>query len=401
MKSWKLRYLATVLVAFCCVSVSAQQLPGRVYDALGTTTPLTNGATFTSPWVDVQAYNSVVVAVTSSNSASFSVQFSPDGTNADSIVPRTYNPSKITPPERFTIGRRFVRVVLTNDSGTDMSTLRVQVLAGDKTVLNFPADGTLPQRAGSTPVRVDDYKIDIGASRREGATNWRKFGYNTDVDTAAAETVWSFGGRWSRLSTARTLQFVSTSAQDGAAGTGFRQILVTGVGPSYTYQTETVTLNGTSVVTTTSTWLGVNRITATSVGSAKVNAGNITATATVDATVQAYIPAGVGTSQQAIFTTPAGRLFLSDGVLINVRKLSGGGGAPRVTIFGYYHSTSANAVLQVFRLDIDTDVENTVVLVPPNPFTVGPRDSLEFVAETDTNNTVVNVNFWGTELQDP
>lgn len=56
---------------------------------------------------------------------------------------------------------------------------------------------------------------------------------------------------------------------------------------------------------------------------------------------------------------------------------------------------------RVFRHDKDTDVENTVTIRPSNPFVVAPGDSLEFVINSNTDNTVANVNFWGTELQNP
>jgi len=282
-----------------------------------------------------------------------------------------------------------------------MTDLSIQVMAGDKTVLNFPMDGVLPQRADANPVRVDSYKIDVGAGRREGAVNWRKWGYNTDVDTGAEETVWAAGGLLVPLTTPRTLQLVSTSTEDAAAGTGLRQAQIIGVGAGRVYQTETITLNGTGTATTVSTWLGVNRISPLEVGSAQANVGDITVTATTDATTQAFIPAGLGVTQQAFFFVPVDRVFLSDGLLINILKIAGGG-SPRTSIFAYYHDTSIGAVLRVFRQDEDTAVENTPpLLLPPNPFQVEGGDILEFRASTDTNNTIVNVNFWGTELENP
>lgn len=59
MRNWKLKLTTLVFCAFC-VTAQADQPPGRVYEALGTSTALDNGGVFTSPWVDVQAYNSVV-----------------------------------------------------------------------------------------------------------------------------------------------------------------------------------------------------------------------------------------------------------------------------------------------------------------------------------------------------
>lgn len=379
--------------------VLADQLSGRVYDEAGTRQPLSSGATFTGPWIDMQAYNSVVVAVDSDQEFSYQMQFSDDASTLRSSISRSFKPTKLSPAERFTIGRQYVRVTATNDSGVDMTDLSIQVLAGDKTGMNFPVDTVLPHRADANAVRIDDYKIDIAMGRREGIENWRKWGYNDDIDTGAEETVWAAGGVLVPLSTPRTLELTSSSIEDGAAGTGLRQAQIVGVGASRVYQTETIGLNGTGTVTTVLTWLGVNRVLPVEVGSTGNNVGNITVTSTTDATTQAYIPAGTGVTQQALFFVPANRIFLVDGLLINVLKISQGN-APRVTLFAYYHDTGVGSVQQVFRHDIDTEVENTSALISlSNPFHISEGDILEFRAVTSADDTTVNINFWATELQ--
>lgn len=386
-------------VLFLC-NVCLADAPNRAVPEMSTVAPLDNGETFTSPWVDVSPHDSITVAIAASHDCDFTVQFSVNAVDVDSTLSRTYKTTKIIPPERFTVGRKYARITITNDSGSNMTHLRFQTLVGEKTSLNFPIDSTLSQRADATAVRTDSFKIDIGLGRREGAENWRKFGYNADVDTAAEETIWANGGRWSPLDSGETLSVVSSSTDDDSAGTGVRTIRIIGVDENGAYQTEDLTMDGTTPVVTANSWLGVNRVLMLTAGTNKVNVGTITFTASTALTVQATMPAGEGVTQQAFFLCPTDRQLAADGLFWNVRKLSGGS-TPRVTIYAYYHDRSAGTIARVFRADVDTSVENSIKLLPANPFIVAEGDYLEFTAVTDVNNTIVNINFWGTTFEDP
>ncbi len=68
---------------------------------------------------------------------------------------------------------------------------------------------------------------------------------------------------------------VSANAVDTAAGTGAQQIEIAGLDGDYKFQTETVTLNGQTAVTSTSKWLRVFSAQVVRAGSGGVNAGNI------------------------------------------------------------------------------------------------------------------------------
>ena len=115
-----------------------QTYPGKVIDQLSTNTPLSNGDVFTSAWIEVEKYNSIVVAIAASHNCSYSVQFSVNASDVDSTLNRSYKTDRITPPERLTIGRQYVRVEVTNNSGEDMTHMRLQTLVGDKHQLSFP-----------------------------------------------------------------------------------------------------------------------------------------------------------------------------------------------------------------------------------------------------------------------
>lgn len=372
---------------------------GVVLSANSSSTLLTNGSVFTGAWQDVSKYDSVTVALKTDQDCSVSVQFSPDGTNPDSQLTTNYKTARINPPRRYTVGRRYFRVVVTNNSGSDQTYLRLQSLAGNKTQLNFPLDGTLSQNADAIVARVQDYFIDVSLGRREGQVNWHKWGYNSDIDTAAEETVWSAGGLLTPLTSAETLDCVSSSAADDVGSTGLEQIKIVGVGAGRIYQEETVDLNGTAAVTTSNTWLGVNRVSPVSSGSGLVNAGDITISASTAATTQAYIPAGVGVTQQAFFFVPAGRQFETNWLRINVNKISGGG-SPVCTISGWVRNFPSGSRYLVFRETYDTSVDNSITIDPQIPFPIPASSLLEFTASTDVNNTIVNIRFAGVEIED-
>jgi len=138
-----------------------------------------------------------------------------------------------------------------------------------------------------------------------------KFGSNPDIDTAAEESIWANGGLYVWPTAARIHDIVSDSTDDAAAGTGARTVFIEGIGADGKEQTETVTLNGTTDVPTTKTWLAINRMVVLTAGTGGKNAGVITATAQTDSTVSANIAIGINQTQLACFMVPNDKdLFL-------------------------------------------------------------------------------------------
>lgn len=128
-----------------------------------------------------------------------------------------------------------------------------------------------------------------------------KFGRNNDVD--AAEDIWIAGGSYSFPSAAAVTTVASTTGNDTSTGTGARTIRVFGLDSDWEEIQEDVTMNGTNSVTLANNYFRVNRAYVLTAGSGGVNAGNIDVKH--GATVLARIPASMGQTQQAIYTTPA------------------------------------------------------------------------------------------------
>ena len=247
---------------------------------------------------------------------------------------------------------------------------------------------------------TEDNIYEIARGRISGATVWNKFGYNNDVDTGT-EAVWSQGGAFTYLTTASTVNVVSTSAQDTlTTGTGAWTVLIYGVDSNWDDVIEVVVMNGTNNVESSNSYYGINRMVVYNTGTNDSNVGTITATATSNATVQAHMPAGEGTTQQCLFTIQKEHTAMMAFVVLNALKLSGGGGSPRVTfkLWAYSHVTGSK--YEVARTLLDTDIENTIPLPMPIPLVFTGRQTIWWEATTDTNNTEVGIRFSLVEYDD-
>ena len=138
-----------------------------------------------------------------------------------------------------------------------------------------------------------------------------KFGQNASVGNSV-ETIWLEGGLYAYPPSATTMTVSSSDANDTSAGTGARTIQISGLDGDYNEISETIILNGQTPVTTSNSYLRVNRALVLTAGSGGVNAGIIyvgTGTVTSGVPANKYTTInGDGTNQtlQAFWTVPAG-----------------------------------------------------------------------------------------------
>lgn len=128
--------------------------------------------------------------------------------------------------------------------------------------------------------------------------------------SSSAETVWGPGATYARLASAVALEVVSASADDAAAGTGARTVEVDLLDGDYTASTVTVTLNGTTPVAITGTFLAVNGVRVATAGSGLANAGVVSVRTVSGSVVKRQLTAGatmgIGQDADFIYTVPAG-----------------------------------------------------------------------------------------------
>lgn len=159
-----------------------------------------------------------------------------------------------------------------------------------------------------------------------------KFGRVTGVTTAEVG-VWDVGTAFN-LPPSATKMDVTGGAQDTAAGTGVQKIKILGLNSSYVEVTEEVTMNGATIVTTSNSFLRIEKTWASQVGGNKVAAGNIELKGTGGATVYGRIPTGLTQSRSARYTVPAGKTLY-------ITSISISSGVGNTTASGKYNYVTA------------------------------------------------------------
>lgn len=294
------------------------QNPGVLPDA-STNDPLGADETYTSTWVNVSYFSSILLAVATDQNGTYQIDFSPDGVNVDSTITYTYRAGLVNVPHRLTITRKWARVVYTNGS-VAQTYLRLQTMAGYQNNLAAPLNLNLAQDADAIPVRSVPVEFDIMQGKKGGVFKSNKLGKNSNVPSSVSlanpEFITEQGGVYTGFPTsdAETITISSSSTEDSAAGTGTRTLTIIGLDENWEIQSETVTLNGTSGVATVGTYRRAHTMFQVSSGSNLVNVGTITARhTTTTANIFLTIIPSVGSSNYAVQTVPANKI----GVLVN------------------------------------------------------------------------------------
>lgn len=152
-----------------------------------------------------------------------------------------------------------------------------------------------------------DFYAQVAQGQIAGVTTWNALGHNPDVDTGTPEDIWEAGGIYPWMTGATSLEIVSSSALDTAAGTGARTFAVSALDVAFAEVTFVVTLNGITPVAFPQQIYRINRVVIASAGSGGVNAGAITIRDAGGGTVRTLIPAGFGISRSSAYTVPAGK----------------------------------------------------------------------------------------------
>ena len=153
--------------------------------------------------------------------------------------------------------------------------------------------------------RHEDFDLQVARGQVPGHSTVNIYGYQPAVGT-------SFIPLWENATlyvypVAATQMHLASSNGDTAT------ITINGLDANYAVVSELVTLNGTTPVVTTNSFLRVNSM-SVAVGSPT---GTITLKDLTDTTIYAQINAGVGRTQAALYTVPAGYTFFLSRIDIN------------------------------------------------------------------------------------
>jgi len=163
--------------------------------------------------------------------------------------------------------------------------------------------------AFSQSVRADDFALDVSRGVIDGHSGVLKFGRNEAVSTVE-EDIWSVGGIYPFPTAAEVVRVkAGGNAADNARGSGAHAVMIEGLDQNWVEASEAVKLAGSRASATTQTrFIRVFRAYVTDVGTyGGNNIGNIDIESTTSLNTLCRIAAGVGQSQMAIYTIPAGK----------------------------------------------------------------------------------------------
>lgn len=160
--------------------------------------------------------------------------------------------------------------------------------------------------------------LEIPAGRVGGFSSVNKFGRTRNADSGVATDIWDGANAtddidtWTAPTAARVHAVVSSSANDTSGGTGARTVQVFGLTAwTATESSEVVTMNGTTPVNTSASYVIVHRIKVLTSGASGPNVGYIDATAASDSTITAIVLPGEGQTQMAVYGIGASCAYLT------------------------------------------------------------------------------------------
>lgn len=169
-----------------------------------------------------------------------------------------------------------------------------------------------------TPTIPLELDLEISKGNIPNNSGVNKFGFNGAVGTTF-ETVWSEGGLYTYLTSATTLSIVSSSAEDDPLATGAHTVEIEGLDSSYNVLKETITMDGTTTVTSTGSFLRVYRAKVLTAGSTGKAQGKITVSSGGN-TLAAIDSNYDNQSLMSFYTVPAGYTAYISKVIFSTGK---------------------------------------------------------------------------------
>lgn len=221
--------------------------------------------------------------------------------------------------------------------------------------------------------RVEHFDLQVARGQVPGHTTLNIYGYQPSVGT-------SFIPLWEN---ATDYVYPPSATQMNLAGSNgdTATITINGLDSTYAMISESVVLNGSTPVTTTKSYLRVNSM-FVSAGSATNPAGTVTLKDLTNTTIYAQINAGVGRTQAAIYTVPAGYTYFLSRVDINT-SLNGNNFAT------YQNKTVSPAGVVQLTQQAPFAINYRAQRVMPRPF--AEKTDIQLMAKVNSTTGAVSI----------
>jgi len=156
---------------------------------------------------------------------------------------------------------------------------------------------------------VSDIRIEMARGLFSGTQVVHKFGNNPSVGSSSYEDVWILGGTFGGwFQSTQSLEILSSNTNDTLLGTGARVVKIYGLNSNWDGINEEVSLNGTSAVSLSNSYIRITRLYVKQTGTyGGSNLGNITLRVSGGGASCGYIDIGDGQSEQTMYSIPRGK----------------------------------------------------------------------------------------------
>lgn len=231
--------------------------------------------------------------------------------------------------------------------------------------------------------RHEDFNLQVARGQIMGHSTVNIYGYQPSVGT-------TFIPIWENA-TAYTYPVAATQMHLAGSNGDTATITINGLNATYEIISENVVLNGTTAVTTVNSYLRINSM-FVSVGSATNPAGVVTLKNLTDTVTYAQINAGVGRTQMALYTVPAGYTFFLSRININT-SLNGN------DFCTYQNKTTSPAGVVQLTQQAPFAINYATQRVMPRPFL--EKTDVQLMAKVQTGTGAVSISQEGYLIKGP
>lgn len=229
--------------------------------------------------------------------------------------------------------------------------------------------------------RSEPFDLQVARGQIDAHSTVNIYGFQVSVTTANIP-VWEVAGAYTYPASATAMHLVST-VNTGGDKTG-TTVLISGLDSTYTPISETLTLDGTTVVVTTKSYLRIQSISLASVTGGANPTGTITLKDLTNTTVYAQINPSIGRSQMSIYTVPAGYTFY----LSRIDAYTSANGSSADWVQYRNVNTTSSGVTTLTQQAPFTNVYHAQ-RVMPRPF--AEKTDMQLQAKTSANTHAVSI----------